>query len=109
MSIAGKYRHFKGKEYEAIGEALVLGEDVLYVLYRQLYAPYSLWIRPKVMFIGYKEVDGKKIKRFEKVSEKKDTDIDGSDCVGLIAIHSETKKEYRVYSKNDNLFQLKLC
>ena len=64
----GKYRHFKGKEYEVIcvardSETL---EDV--VVYKALYGGEEIWVRPLEMFLETIEVDGKKIPRFIFVS-----------------------------------------
>ncbi len=64
----GKYRHYKGKDYEVIGvgkmEATL--EDV--VIYRPLYiSEYSLWVRPLNVFTENVEVDGKVMPRFEYI------------------------------------------
>lgn len=37
----GIYKHFKGNEYEVIGEALEHCTGINYVLYKQLYAPFG--------------------------------------------------------------------
>ena len=37
MDISGRYRHFKGKEYEVIGESMAVNENTPYVLYYQFY------------------------------------------------------------------------
>ena len=70
----GRYRHFKGKEYEVIGTAIHSETQEVLVIYRNLYdAPDypkgSLWARPKEMFVGYKEIDGKQVKRFIHIDE----------------------------------------
>ncbi|MBI3589106.1 MAG: DUF1653 domain-containing protein [Candidatus Liptonbacteria bacterium] len=65
----GKYRHFKGNEYEVIGVAKhseTLGE---FVVYRALYGNRGLWVRSKEMFLENVERDGKVMKRFEYISE----------------------------------------
>lgn len=66
----GKYRHFKGKDYEVIGvgklEATL--EDV--VIYRPLYrSEHSLWVRPLAVFTENVEIDGKTMPRFEYIGE----------------------------------------
>ncbi len=65
----GKYRHYKGKEYEVIGVARhseTLEELVVYkALYTSEFGKNSLWVRPKKMFLETVEVDGKKVPRFK--------------------------------------------
>lgn len=61
----GKYRHFKGNEYEVIG--VVKHSETLeeFVLYKALYGHGGFWVRPKNMFFENVERDGKVMKRFE--------------------------------------------
>ena len=40
----GRYRHFKGKEYEVLGVARHSETEEEYVVYRQLYGEHSLWV-----------------------------------------------------------------
>ncbi|MBQ3417806.1 MAG: DUF1653 domain-containing protein [Ruminococcus sp.] len=63
----GKYRHFKGNEYEVIGFAKDSETTELMVVYRALYGEKELWVRPYRMFAEIIERDGKKIRRFEKI------------------------------------------
>ena len=42
----GRYRHFKGKEYEVIGTATHSETLEEYAVYRALYGEGKLWIRP---------------------------------------------------------------
>lgn len=68
----GKYRHYKGKEYEVIGEAVHTENREELVLYKMLYEtddfPYgSLWVRPKEMFLETVNIDNKEIPRFEYI------------------------------------------
>jgi len=65
----GKYKHYKGKEYEVVGMARhseTLEELVIYrALYRsEEFGENALWARPKDMFFEDVEVDGKKVPRF---------------------------------------------
>lgn len=46
----GKYRHFKGKEYELIGIASHSETLEPMVVYRALYGDGGLWVRPAVMW-----------------------------------------------------------
>jgi hypothetical protein len=60
----GKYRHFKGNEYEVlyIGKDSETMEDV--VVYRALYGENNVWVRPARMWNETVERDGKTYKRF---------------------------------------------
>lgn len=63
----GKYRHFKGNEYEVLylakhSETL---EDM--VVYRALYGEYGIWVRPASMWNEEVVKDGKTYKRFEYI------------------------------------------
>ena len=60
----GKYRHFKGKEYEVIGVAKHSETLEEFVVYRALYGDGGLWVRPAAMWNEEVERDGKKYKRF---------------------------------------------
>ncbi|HII71413.1 TPA: DUF1653 domain-containing protein [Candidatus Woesearchaeota archaeon] len=66
----GKYRHFKGKEYEVIGTAKNSETMEEYVVYKALYGEGQIWIRPVAMFAEEIERDGKKMKRFEYVGDE---------------------------------------
>ena len=61
----GKYRHFKGNEYEVIGTAKHSETLEEYVVYKALYGEGGLWVRPKEMWNETVERDGKTFKRFE--------------------------------------------
>ncbi len=65
----GKYRHYKGKEYEVIGVAKHSETLEELVVYRALYDEGQLWVRPLKMFTEEVEKDGKKILRFEYISK----------------------------------------
>jgi hypothetical protein len=66
----GKYRHYKGGEYEVIGVARHSETDELLVVYRCLYDNDSLWVRPFAMFLENVTVDGKERPRFERCGEQ---------------------------------------
>jgi len=61
----GRYRHYKGGEYEAISVARHSETLEELVVYRALYDQGSLWVRPLGMFLEQVEVDGKLVFRFE--------------------------------------------
>ena len=64
------YRHFKGGLYRLIG--LAKDSETLkdIVVYQALYGDKQMWTRPAGMFFGKVERDGKKMDRFEEISEK---------------------------------------
>lgn len=61
----GKYRHFKGNEYEVIGIAQNSETLEEMVVYRAVYGDGGLWVRPASMWNETVERDGKVFKRFE--------------------------------------------
>ncbi len=65
----GRYRHFKGNEYEVIGIARDSETLEDTVVYRALYGDGELWVRPLSMFCEQVERDGKKVKRFTYIGE----------------------------------------
>ncbi|AQZ95591.1 DUF1653 domain-containing protein [Halopseudomonas phragmitis] len=65
----GRYRHYKGKDYQVIGVARHSETEEELVVYRTLYGDYSLWVRPLAMFSEQVEVDGALHPRFTFISE----------------------------------------
>ena len=65
----GRYRHFKGMEYQVIGTARHSETLEEMVVYRALYGEGGLWVRPAKMFFETIEREGKKMKRFELVED----------------------------------------
>ena len=63
----GKYRHFKGNEYEVLGVGLHSETLEEMVVYRALYGDCGLWVRPAAMWNEMVEKDGEKIKRFSYI------------------------------------------
>jgi len=61
----GKYKHFKGNEYEVIDVALHSETLEEMVIYRPLYGEGKTWVRPLSMFLDMKEIEGKSVPRFE--------------------------------------------
>lgn len=66
----GKYRHYKGNEYEVIGVARHSETEEEMVIYRSLYGEGGLWARPLSMFLEEIEIEGKIVKRFEYIGDK---------------------------------------
>lgn len=60
----GRYRHYKGKDYEVIGVATHSETDEKLVVYRTLYGDYDLWVRPLDMFMETVMVEDEPLPRF---------------------------------------------
>lgn len=65
----GRYRHFKGNEYEVLGVGKHSETLEEYVIYRALYGEGGLWVRPASMWNETVERDGKTYKRFTYIGE----------------------------------------
>jgi hypothetical protein len=63
----GRYRHYKGNEYEVIGVAKHSEDETELVVYQPLYGARGLWVRPLEMFIETVQVDGVTKPRFEYI------------------------------------------
>ena len=66
----GKYRHFKGGEYEVLGVARHSETEEELVVYRALYGAGGLWVRPVSMWTETVERDGKRFARFTYTGEE---------------------------------------
>ena len=69
MLKVGKYKHYKGNEYEVIGVAKHSETLEELVVYRAIYGEGQVWVRPLKMFLEEIEVNGKKIPRFNFVDK----------------------------------------
>ena len=65
----GRYRHFKGGEYEVYGVATHSETGEQLVVYRTLYGERGLWVRPLTMFEETVEREGKIQARFVYIGE----------------------------------------
>lgn len=65
----GRYRHFKGKEYEVLGVARHSETEEELVVYRALYGDFGHWVRPVSMWNETVERDGKTFRRFTYIGE----------------------------------------
>lgn len=64
----GRYRHYKGGEYEVVGTVRHSETLEPLVLYRPLYSDSGMWVRPFGMFLERVEVDGQVQPRFAPVA-----------------------------------------
>ena len=65
----GRYRHFKGREYEVIGFAKHSETQEEMVVYRALYGERQVWVRPASMWNERIEKDGETFSRFTYIGE----------------------------------------
>ena len=65
----GRYRHYRGGDYEVIGVARHSETLEPLVLYRPLNNQTGLWVRPHDMFFEQVEVDGQMRPRFTLIAE----------------------------------------
>lgn len=68
----GRYRHYKGNEYEVIGCARHSETEEELVVYRALYGNRGLWVRPRAMFMEQVLMDGELVPRFLLLQEAGD-------------------------------------
>ena len=65
----GKYRHFKGGEYEVIALAKHSETQEEMVVYRALYGERQVWVRPACMWNERVERNGESFSRFAYIGE----------------------------------------
>lgn len=65
----GRYRHYKGNDYEVLGLAKHSETEEDVVVYRALYGEGGLWVRPLTMFLETVIIEGKPQPRFQFVAE----------------------------------------
>lgn len=66
----GRYRHYKGNDYEVIGVATHSETAEKLAVYRCLYGNYDLWVRPLSMFTETVTVGGEELPRFRCIEAK---------------------------------------
>lgn len=66
----GRYRHFKGNEYEVIGTARHSETLEPMVVYRALYGEGGLWVRPAAMWNETIQRDGQTFQRFTPIDDR---------------------------------------
>ena len=67
----GRYRHFKGNEYEVIGIARQSEDESPMVVYRALYGDGGIWVRPASMWNEMVTRDGVTYRRFYRLDRIK--------------------------------------
>ncbi|MCK2148485.1 MULTISPECIES: DUF1653 domain-containing protein [Marinobacter] len=65
----GRYRHYKGKDYQVIDLARHSETEEWLVVYRCLYGDHSLWVRPLSMFRETVELAGEQVPRFSRIGD----------------------------------------
>jgi hypothetical protein len=65
----GRYRHYKGGEYEVLGCARHSETEDAYVVYRRVAGAEDWWIRPLAMFTEAVMVNGCPRPRFERIED----------------------------------------
>ncbi len=66
----GKYKHFKGKEYELLYIAKHSETLEEFVVYKALYGDFGIWIRPAKMWEELVVHEGRELKRFTYVGDE---------------------------------------
>ncbi len=64
----GRYRHYKGMDYEVVGTVRHSETLEPLTLYRALYGEQGLWVRPAAMFNEDVMIDGIQQPRFRKLA-----------------------------------------
>ncbi len=66
----GRYRHYKGRDYEVVGAARHSETLEPLVVYRPLYKASGLWVRPHAMFFENVLVEGSWQPRFARMADE---------------------------------------
>lgn len=67
--LLGKYRHYKGNDYQLLHIARHSETDELFAVYQPLYGESSVWVRPLEMFMESVTVEGKVVPRFRYMNK----------------------------------------
>ena len=66
----GRYRHYKGNDYEVIGMARHSETLEPMVVYRALYGAQGVWVRPAHMWPEWVTHNGQSVQRFARLDSK---------------------------------------
>ncbi|MFM2068175.1 MAG: hypothetical protein RLZZ584_3084 [Pseudomonadota bacterium] len=75
-TLPGRYRHYRGGEYEVISAARHSETLEPLVVYRPLYNATGLWVRPHAMFFGLVHTPAGPVRRFERLDPQAGTGAD---------------------------------
>lgn len=67
LLMPGRYRHYKGRDYQVLGVARHSETEEPMVIYRCLYGDSGLWVRPLSMFKESVSLGGESLERFTYV------------------------------------------
>lgn len=70
VTVGASYTHYKQLNYKVLSIALREEDNEPCVVYQAEYGDKLTWIRPVASWIEEVEVDGKKVMRFTKVTER---------------------------------------
>jgi len=65
----GRYRHYKGNEYQVLGLARHSETLEPLVVYQALYGERGLWVRPAAMWTESVTFNGQSVPRFARISD----------------------------------------
>ena len=68
----GRYRHYKGKDYQVIDTVTHSETQETLVLYRPLYGEGKLWVRPLENFCQAVSVEGQCMPRFMLIEAREE-------------------------------------
>ena len=66
----GRYRHYKGQDYQVHFLVTHSETQEKLVAYQCLYGDMSYWVRPLTMFMETVEINGETVPRFKHIQEK---------------------------------------
>ncbi|MBO7923921.1 DUF1653 domain-containing protein [Alteromonas sp. K632G] len=69
LKTPGRYRHYKGSDYDVYEVATHSEDESSLVVYRPCYGEKALWVRPLSMFQEEVVVEGKSVPRFAYIGE----------------------------------------
>ena len=62
--VPGRYKHYKGPEYQVLGMARHSETEEWLVVYQALYAERGIWVRPLTLWQEPAIVEGEDVERF---------------------------------------------
>jgi len=105
----GRYRHYKGNEYQVLHLAKDSENQNKLVVYQDMQDENKIWVRPQAEFLEQVEVDGETKDRFEFLGEDKESWENKykralADYHNLVKQTSKEKQEFVKYAL-DNFLQ----